>query len=547
MNFDLEIPQRSQFQEALGDAYRSVDALRMLVTEALDERLEIIVPTNDNVTVIIHDLVDWVNTQGSDYREQLVIRAYVGNPGNEKMQTYMDSIGFDRAYLAAQGFASDVFLSYAEDAPSEFVNKLVRGLRGRITRKLRAPVRLLASPAGSEAASKSALAVVILTSDYADSTRCARERAAFGQGEELTNKTFLVRRSPGATLPPELERARSYPFYQDADYFSQLETLAVDLSEALKVCLQAPARRAPTPAPPPETTYSPVTPRQNAVYLAEATDDLYREWSEVRTYLKQAGLTVLPEVLNSRSPENFTEEMDIDLQQCALYVQLLGPASDRNRQLRLGYAGLQHERALCSKKPMLLWRRPDLNLADITDELYRPLVDSPQVRAEGLESFKQAIVETFHRMQSKPKTVRPPGAGTLPWVFVNYLKDDRPLAEQVVRARLAERGFPLSWPQFGEDDQNYVKNEVKGCDVLLLVYGDVPASWVVEQLRCSRKYRAECGEPLKAKAVYDGPPQSKPDLSASEPGLKPLLCRMNTASLDAFLDELEQQFGDVGE
>ena len=63
------------------------------------------------------------------------------------------------------------------------------------------------------------------------------------------------------------------------------------------------------------------------------------------------------------------------------------------------------------------------------------------------------------------------------------------------------------------------------CDGLIVVYGEIAEQWVREQLRQWRKilYRRE--KPLRALAVYEGPPIEKQRLGMRLPKMRIIDCR----------------------
>ncbi len=78
-----------------------------------------------------------------------------------------------------------------------------------------------------------------------------------------------------------------------------------------------------------------------------------------------------------------------------------------------------------------------------------------------------------------------------------------------------------------------------------MVYGEITEQWVREQLRQWRKmlYRRE--KPLRALAIYEGPPSSKQPLGMKLPNMHVLDCRdgLNRAKLEPFLAKLADRIG----
>ena len=64
-----------------------------------------------------------------------------------------------------------------------------------------------------------------------------------------------------------------------------------------------------------------------------------------------------------------------------------------------------------------------------------------------------------------------------------------------------------------------------GCDALMLIYGQSPGGWVRQQLMNCRKLQHKRETPLRALAVFEGPPPAnKGELGISLPSLRKLIC-----------------------
>lgn len=569
MDFAEGIPRPDLFEKALASAYPGRENLKNLIRKAFNYRvgIEDMTSSSSRDETIVGDVIAWAQKEGPDRQELLVRGAYVQQPGNSEMQDYIEEVDFDYCYLSALGFEADVFVSYADDADPVWIKKFVRSLRSKTVRLLESPVRVMTSQNGSDAAQKSALLVAVLTPDYADSAHCRQEREGYLlRSGNSPDKLFTALRAPDAARPPDIPRTRHYEFQDDDDYFSEVDNLSRDLKDTL---LKEKRNTDPAGVPPElfvnadsgdtdmqkaaavSVPFLPVRDLARTVYLAEGTPDLFQERKAVERYLKQAELTVLPETTNRFcSQQDFIAEMNAHLEQCALYVQLLGAECDATPDLASGYAGLQHEQAVASQKPRLLWRPPDLKPADIASEAYRKLVELADVRAEPLEDFKRAVTQKLKELSTPPPPPTPPRA--LPWVFVDYALEDHDHVEQVVRTRLNAHHFDVSFPYHAakspSESRSYLQSQLEQCDVLLVVYGNSPLTWVTEQLRLSRRFRAANAQNFVAKALYDAPPRDKPEkLPFEVPDLQMLACRSSAEPLDAFLDELVRRSADAGD
>jgi len=133
---------------------------------------------------------------------------------------------------------------------------------------------------------------------------------------------------------------------------------------------------------------------QPAVFLAELTDDLYPMREEVKRYLMQRDISVLPESYYPRDPETFQEMVRQDLTRSQLFVQLLSAMPFKEfPDLPQGYVRCQFELAckVLEEEALLQWRSPELDLQTVGDPVQRDFLHSEFVYAVGLESFKAAI------------------------------------------------------------------------------------------------------------------------------------------------------------
>src|SRR5262249_52257241 len=252
--------------------------------------------------------------------------------------------------------------------------------------------------------------------------------------------------------PPALADLRGYRFWvedpdtrnpktlgdpvvreDDEEYHKRLNDLCIELVrqlEALKQREQAAPASASSPGP--DT--------RPAVYLAEVTEDLETRRDAVRRHLDQAGLRVLPEANPSRDdPDAYRVAVDADLEKSVVFVQLLSETPGRRfKGSDQSYVALQHERALAVGKPVLQWRRRELDTApdQIPDDhpRRRRLNGAPVVAAD-LSEFKGLIAETVEKLPAPPPPSRDPvdpsGADKL--VFVDAEETDLEAARAIVR------------------------------------------------------------------------------------------------------------------
>ncbi len=83
------------------------------------------------------------------------------------------------------------------------------------------------------------------------------------------------------------------------------------------------------------------------------------------------------------------------------------------------------------------------------------------------------------------------------------------------------------------------------CDGVIVVYGETPVTWVREQLRQCRKILSMRERPLKALAVYVGPPEQKVPLDLRLRNMHIIDCRKGYKDdeLISFIESLKAEGG----
>jgi len=464
----------------------------------------------------------------------------------------------------------DLFISYAhvDNAPlfgaeQGWVSALVRDLRNLLAQKMgRADAFSIwwdkidlrgdhqITPEIRNKVQQSATLLLILSPGYLTSRWCIQEKDLFFEvlGGEPQGRVFVVEMQAldeEHSVPDELADIKGYRFWyrderdrprtmsirapepQATEYTRKVEDLADDISRRLR------ALAADTPPEPSEP--------KATVFLAEVTDDMELRREQVRRYLEQAQLRVLPErrYLEGKA---FRDVLEENLAQSDLFVQLLGPYPGRRPpDIPEGYARLQLERAQALDLPILQWRDPTL-VMDRLDKDLRDLLEAVTVLAEPIETFKQRIVQQAIP-PTPPPPPEPPGPARTPVVFINTERRDRALAETLLD-RLDER--LIATLPVGEGTASELREDLEekliDCDALIVVYGEGTTAWVDRQLLYCNKMAPKRERSLRALGVYDGPPEEKPVVPTRMPGLKILPCRqgLDEARLQAFLAPLFQ-------
>ncbi|MGH7944858.1 MAG: toll/interleukin-1 receptor domain-containing protein [Opitutaceae bacterium] len=375
---------------------------------------------------------------------------------------------------------------------------------------------------------RSATLLIVMSSGYLASEWCAKERNAFlGFVRDCVaqGRIFIVhcRETDRTAIPLEFGDLIGFKFWiQDPEaggatrplglpdvkehaYLSGVINLSDRLARTLKEIKAA--RK-------PESRLAAAAAAEY-VFLARSTDDLETREEELVGYLIQAGMSILPESWYPEADEHaFRAAMEVDLNRCSVFVQLLSRSQGRKAGFAAGqrYPAIQHDIARGSGKPILQWCDPNDDPAAITDEAHRALVEG--ARACGFEEFKRAVVEAARRKPAVPKTRRPHVS-----VFVNADREDLDVARRLSEL-LAKQGVECYWPLLEgspEKVRQDLEESLKACDGLVLIYGASEPSWVREQLRQGRKILSQRERALAALAIYLGPPDQKKELAVALP------------------------------
>jgi serine/threonine protein kinase len=400
---------------------------------------------------------------------------------------------------------------------------------------------------------QTAAAVLVMSPGYAGSgwlEKSGRFLEILRRRHLTDDRVFIVERDriEAELRPLELAGLRGHTFWKaagesaamllgypqpspqtDAEYYARVDDLARAVRDRLNRLIVD--RRDEEP--------------RRAVYLAEVTDDLDPLRDEVQRYLHQFGYRVLPSRWYPREPGEFRDAMQRDLQECLLFVQLLGPfAGKKPPGESRSYASLQYEVAGQSGLPILQWRDAALQTAGIRDVDHSALLIGRHVQAIDLELFKRETIsraaEEKRRREAAASTAGP--ATDKAFVFINVGRDDLPLTDELCNL-LEQSGYSYALPMHeGRPDEirQDLEANLLDCDGLIVVYGEITEQWVREQLRQWRKmlYRRE--KPLRALAVYEGPPPEKQRLGMRLPQMRVIDCRqgLREEKVQSFLEAL---------
>ena len=399
---------------------------------------------------------------------------------------------------------------------------------------------------------QSATLIVILSPGYLASSWCGREKDAFlSLVRQRGNKqVFVVERDlvNENQRPEELKDLKGFRFWvqeregkaprilgsprpdpSDQEYYNKVDDLCKEIDEELRE-LQVNSGMPKQPSSSPDKSRLQAVVDTPTVFLAQVTDDLEPERDNVKRYLNQIEVRVVPDTWYSQEANAFKKAVGRDLEQSELFVQLLSStAGKKPPDLQQGYTRLQFELAHSTGKPILQWRSFELDVSTVQDQDHRTLLEEVTTRAEGLEDFKQEIQK---RLFEKPEPL--PEKRTNAFVFVDMESADRPLAEQVC-AVLDQCGADYVLP-FQSDDpaenRRDLEENLLSCDAVIVIYGSTTATWVRRRLLECRKSLARREQPLDALAVFEGPPEEKEQIDMKLHNMRVLDCRKGLHEVD---------------
>lgn len=459
----------------------------------------------------------------------------------------------------------DIFVSYAHvddepliDGDQGWVTTLINSLKVLLGKKLGSADAFSFwmdhklqgnSPATADIVKQlegAATLLLILSPAYIQSQKCMLELNIFlAQIKEVNNRVFIVEHDVVEEKPPGLDDLLGYKFWllddygnprilalpkpkpEEYQYYQILDDLSRQLANQLKILKQEYGNK---PVSTSEKTIS--------IFLAEVTQDLEEQRQDIKRYLEQQGLQILPN--KQYSFPNIQQDLDEDLTKSSLFVQLL---SDKNTH---AYPQFQYERAKNADLPILQWRSPTLDLTKIVDDpSYSQLLESSSVIAIGFVEFKAMIIKKLEPEKEKPK-FNDSISDSL--VFINAALEDINLANQI-KDFLDEQGIGYSMPLEdltgvkASEIRQYLEQNLLSCDAVLLLYDNTSVYWVNEQLLYCRRMQGRRDEPLKLIAVYDVPSSEKPKLSVKLPNMQIFNYPSNDMEtcVSQFLQKLEQK------
>jgi hypothetical protein len=459
------------------------------------------------------------------------------------------------------GFEHDVFISYAhfDNEPDtqeiRWVSRFQADLKVALRQRLGADPNIFFDNRSlqnqflqelTDNARQSAAFVPIMSPSYMKREWTIKELEAFDASSTDQNRLVPVELLPvlESECHPRLLQVKRAPFYWkdplEEDIALKLtpkfnpekyEQRLQGLAHRIEALLRSIRDRSPKPA----EAKGPLS--GETILLAQVTNDLYDERDQIVAYLHQFGARILPEGDYKQGGPEFAEAFKADLAQSGLFVQLLGPyRSNRPPDLLAegssepkSYAQFQYDTAKASGKPVLQWRRPDINTDTITHWDKR-LLDGPDVLVMGLQEFMKEIKKSIERKNAaaekdKVKAEKVTGmdkggdnATKTQFLFINADSSDKELTEQLLKAFEDKRDWIAAGPLFEGSAEDITKDldaNLIDCDTLLLVYGKADAPWIRAQLRRYSKVERLRDAPPRVKTILFAPPAPKPEIAMS--------------------------------
>jgi hypothetical protein len=387
------------------------------------------------------------------------------------------------------------------------------------------------------AARRSALFLAIASPAYAARKWTREELGTFVAGsDDPSRRVFCVERLPldeGAAHPAPLDTQKRNKFWErdsavseapmviqpdDRAFRARVHDLAEQIKRQLVAMHSAEMARPVIGQAADIVVQHAAEQAKRVVYLAEVTDDLEEERLQVARYLDQYGYRIVPELDLPGGGDAFRAAVRDAVKEAHLYVQLLGSrAGRRPSDLPEGYGAAQLQAATATRKPIMAWRRPDLDVDAVADPAQRELLGGEHVIACGLQQFMEQARRWLDAL-AEPAPRPPPCL-----VFIDAARQDQAIAK-ITYEEFGSRGLTAAIPVFDDSQtpeavyQDLTEN-MKECDVIVFIFGDAPPTWLRSQMRLFNKVRP--GASIRTVAVFVGPPEEKPDdVGFTLPGLR---------------------------
>ncbi len=392
------------------------------------------------------------------------------------------------------------------------------------------------------AARNAAVFLAIASDSYAARDWTRKELDAFvahnrwNDGDETRLFAVECREPENRTrFPHPLDNAMARPMWkrlgkttlplqpEDREYSDHLYLLVDEIARKLREIRADEGRRATSPAAgpvPPSARHSGERSGGHpeghdvarGVLLAQVTEDLDEQREQVRSYLAQFEIPVLPAEDYPQGGDAFRAAFAADLERADLFVQLLSERPGRKpRDLPEGYAQFQAAAASAKGIEIMQWRSPELRLDSVTDAGHRALLSGEHVIADSLESFKAAVRKAQERKAASPAQARRSLSSS--FVFIDAAEDDLEAA-RVIAEELKRESFGAALPILEGPPTELradLEENIINCRALVVVYGQTTPLWVRGHLRLYNKLKESRREPPRVLELWLEPPEDKKD------------------------------------
>lgn len=408
-------------------------------------------------------------------------------------------------------YQHDIFVSYAQvdnepltEAETGWVTTLVTTLRKLLGQKLgRLDAYSLWMPDRGEGQAAMALAtheqlkgsatlLLILSPGYLASSSWTELQLFLQHVGPDSKRLFVVEKDwvEREQKPLELQALPGYPFWvesqeskrvhtlgvpkpnpdREPEYYARLDDLARQLATALR-SLQESVGKGAVEAATVITLDTSLEKSQEVIFLAEVTDDLSRARDQVKRYLEQHGVPVLPSTpYYFHTAAELQQALKADLRKASMFVQLL---SDSRPQ-----------RPEWMTTPVLQWEQ------------------AKQVQGLSLLQWRNSQVE-LEKRKSPPK------------VFITYSGESREHAERVLALsdRLRAEGIDCDIDQYylnvAEGWARWMLRKVNESNYVLVVCTKGYYQGVIGEGDSGVGKDAKWGSAIIADAIYDGGKNNK--------------------------------------
>lgn len=396
------------------------------------------------------------------------------------------------------------------------------------------------TPEIEKAVTHSAILLIILSPGYIESDWCRIEREHFLRANPHHKIVIVDRKAVSdKDRPDALKDILGYKFWhqenenepveilgelnpdQDKRFYRSINKLIQDLVSEMK------RLRAIHQKPEAQETHATVSISEDspAIFLAEPTDDVYDLWEDLKDNFKREGINVLTHRLPLDSSKDCCEVIQKKVSQANCFVQVLGAYPGPKIENTTAKTIFQYEMAAKAKLKIFQWCDPEMDVKDLTHEPYKALLTGNDVMPIHIEEFKREIC--LHVLE--PPETQSVSCDCLSgdYVFLNANQVDQCLTTDIIKLMNDNNlghSLPIKHGAAKEIREN-LEMHLKECDGIVIVYGAVSQQWAHAQLIQCRKIRNKRSQPLKALAVYDGPPEDKEDLAFMLPNMHMIHCR----------------------